>query len=381
MIKLLYVGYYIDDAEFEGMIRNGLESSPARQNFESRLLHEIQRIIPQDDWEIVSYLPTNTTDGETGSSLGNKHITAYRIARNPISCLRNLIAFRRFLIKSDIKNCSVLMYSVHPVLSIPLFLMRKKLNLRLITICSEIPKYRPAGHKIKLPRKIEIAFQTFLNKRMDAYVLFSEPMKEEIPVRNKPNTVVEGIAPEGVCLPLCHKENIVMYAGGFGEQNNLRILIDACEKSSLVSKLWLCGSGDLLDYIQQRVSEKVCYLGNLSREDVFQRERNAKVLVNIRDPHILVTKYSFPSKILEYIAAGALVVSSNLEGIPEEYFKYIHKIDEITVDSVKTTIDSVLSMDDRTLYEKCRDAQIWVSRSKNVSVQTEKILSLCLEYN
>ena len=370
MRKLVYVGYYIDDCEFESLIESGVDSSRARQNFESRLLHEFNSILEPDEWEIVSYVPTKKNDkNNIGKSfLGEKKFQIFKIARNPISCLKSFFAFLKYIKTNDIRNCVVLMYSVHPVLSLPLFIKRKKRNLQIITICSEIPKYRPAGNKIKLPRKFEILLQTFLNKRMDAYVLFSKPMIDVIPVKNKPYIVMEGIAPSQCEHPFDYKDNIVMYAGGFGKQNNIELLIDACEKSKYVSELWLCGSGEQINQIETRVnsSKKAKYLGNLQNIDVIRLERKAKILVNLRDPSVPVTKYAFPSKILEYLASGSVVVSTKLEGIPSEYFEYIVPIIDLSIDGITECINSVLMLSDEEYIKKCLAGQKFVFFNKNI---------------
>ena len=63
-----------------------------------------------------------------------------------------------------------------------------------------------------------------------------------------------------------------------------------------------------------------------------------RILVNFRSPNEELTKYSFPSKILEYISSGSLVLSTRLLGIPDEYFSYIVPLDQADKEKVKAVI-------------------------------------------
>ena len=82
-------------------------------------------------------------------------------------------------------------------------------------------------------------------------------------------------------------------------------------------------------------------MGNLPSEQVFEYEKKAKLLVNLRDPSVELTKYAFPSKILEYMSSGSAVLTTKLEGIPNEYFSFINTVDNLTYVEVKNAIEKI----------------------------------------
>ncbi|MDO5332106.1 MAG: glycosyltransferase family 4 protein, partial [Bacillota bacterium] len=374
--KLLYVGYYVDDETFETAIRAGNHDlSRARQNFEKRLLSAFSENLSKDEWSIVSYFPSNGGVSQFESFVNHKAIDVFSFSQTIADCLKAYKAFRQYLINRNEKSFEVVLYSLQPIMTLACLSLKRRLNIRITTICSELPQYRAAGNKVPIKRRIKNILQKYLNRCVDQYILFSNAMRDEIPVGNKRAIVVEGIAPEiNLSEKQPQKENIVMYAGGLGKQNNIRMLIDACKKSKLVEQLWICGDGDELDYVKQHTNEKVRYLGNLTNDEVLRLEKYAKVLVNIRDPQIMVTKYAFPSKILEYLSVGTAVVSTVLEGIPNEYYEFIKAVTDVSVDGVSQCIDEILELPENEYNELCNNGEKWISENKTADAQAKRIL-------
>ena len=105
-------------------------------------------------------------------------------------------------------------------------------------------------------------------------------------------------------------------------------------------------------------------------------ESQAKILVNFRSPDAELTKYSFPSKILEYIASGSLVLSTPLGGIPQEYFNYIEKVDISNKNAVIATVSRLLAMTDEEYIKKVSATQNFIASEKNYEKQCERIEEL-----
>lgn len=112
-----------------------------------------------------------------------------------------------------------------------------------------------------------------------------------------------------------------MYAGGWHEGYGVRELLDAVALSSGDWELVLYGRGELAGLVAERAAsdDRVVDGGVLLPDEIPAAYAAADVLVNPRDPADDFTRYSFPSKILEYLASGTAVVSTRLSGIPEDY--------------------------------------------------------------
>jgi len=114
----------------------------------------------------------------------------------------------------------------------------------------------------------------------------------------------------------------------------------------------------------------------LKREEVIKLQREAGVLINPRSSNSEFTRYSFPSKTMEYLASGTPLIMHPLKCLPEEYLKYIFiAYDESDSGLMKTIID-VCERDQEELTAIGQRAKQFILREKNSSVQVGKILEL-----
>lgn len=122
--------------------------------------------------------------------------------------------------------------------------------------------------------------------------------------------------------------------------------------------------------------DEVIYHGNVLNEEVVAAEMEASLLINPRPTTEEFTKYSFPSKNMEYMASGTPVLTTNLPGMPQEYQEYVYLFDDETVEGMARKIREVLSFSPESLRRKGLDAQRFVLENKNNVVQAKKILTM-----
>ena len=143
-------------------------------------------------------------------------------------------------------------------------------------------------------------------------------------------------------------------------------------------ELWLCGGGELTDYIieQSQKFNNIKYFGYVSTEKIQELQMMATVLINPRKNDAEYTKYSFPSKTMEYLASGKPVIGYILDGYPKEYISYLNCPNDESDDALKNKIIEIcsLSFDCRKkMGEKSRD---FIINKKNPVNQCEKIISM-----
>ena len=175
----------------------------------------------------------------------------------------------------------------------------------------------------KALKKVDERVVTGLVKRFDGIVALTRPLAEDF-APGVPYMVMEGIAPSMPPVPPDSKTRssipVVVYAGGLSESYGVDLLMDAHALDPNAYELKIAGRGPLEAAVRSRaaVQRNLRFLGLVAPSELPRLYASADVLVNPRPPSQL-TRYSFPSKILEYLAAGRPVVSTRLEGIPEEY--------------------------------------------------------------
>ncbi|WP_336866205.1 glycosyltransferase [Peribacillus frigoritolerans] len=263
----------------------------------------------------------------------------------------------------------------------------KKVNgdVKTCLIVPDLPQYMNLSsgrNKIYNSLKnIEIKHINSNMKYIDSYVLLTKYMGQKLNV-SVPSVVVEGVSTnlfEGI-KHIPPKEGIktVLYSGGLNERYGIVNLVRAFEKLPEENfRLIICGSGESEEVIQKASNrdKRIIFKGLLKREEVLQLQKSSTILVNPRANNEEYTKYSFPSKIMEYLSSGTPVIAYKLDGMPEEYNDYIYPIKD-GFDGLFITLKQVLSKEEQELYNKGQKAMEFVLTQKNSEKQTNKILKM-----
>ena len=217
------------------------------------------------------------------------------------------------------------------------------------------------SHKSKIERflkkRILNKFKILTSKYADGFILISKYMSDLLQIEKKPHLVIPGICYEfSNTLPSFPHQ--ICYAGVIRDDYLCtKVLIDAFRKAkSLIPdlKLVICGPGTnnyLFDNLQKGSIE---YLGNLSPREVDMIQSSSGILINLRE-NLPFFRYSFPSKITNYLSLGRPIIQSNLDSIPEYIRDALVMIDDVNADSVAKAIIKCITMTEekrRILLEK-----------------------------
>lgn len=377
----LFVGYYVDDSVFNQILERKINNmSVARQKFEYNLIRGLHEQLG-GRVSFVSYVPTDSS-----LSIPEKSFVAgaeiHHIAlqkgnvQSMLEARKSFEVYLKSLGEERLNGLRVIMYAVNPVFESVLLKYRKKYNFKIVTICSEVPMLRRYGSSVQA--KIKKHVLTYYNEQFDGYIFFSAEMRNVVKYKGKSNIVLEGIAPDTFQKPVAGKKNVLMYAGGLAADNNIAFLLECCRDIPSVDEVWICGDGPEREKILALAENdsRIKYFGRMENAEVLKLESQAKILVNFRSPDAELTKYSFPSKILEYIASGSLVLSTPLLGIPQEYFQYIEKADISDKNTVIATVERLLAMSDEEYISKVSATQEFIASEKNYKKQCERITEL-----
>lgn len=218
-------------------------------------------------------------------------------------------------------------------------------------------------------------------KKMHCYGLLTEQMKYALNVKENDYVVIEGIANPGQEYQELNNDNkkIILYTGALKSVYGLDILLDAFMGiDDKDYELWICGTGDYQSEILRRsvIDPRIKYLGYHSKKVISELQSKATILVNPRQNIGEYTKYSFPSKIMEYLSTGRPVVAYRLDGIPDEYYKFIIYPDDNSVEKLRETITKVGNMPFENRLEIGCCGREFVLENKNPVVQCKKLLDL-----
>ena len=125
---------------------------------------------------------------------------------------------------------------------------------------------------------------------------------------------------------------------------------------------------------QSKTDSRIIYLGRVDRIEALSLQKNAAVLINPRQNNEEFTKYSFPSKNLEYLSSGVPLIAYKLDGIPDEYDEFYIRPADNSAQALAECIEKVIGMPQEERLAFGKKAQVFVNENKNYIVQTKKIL-------
>lgn len=218
--------------------------------------------------------------------------------------------------------------------------------------------------------------------RYDGYLLLTAAMSERVNPKGKPYLVAEGQVDADMHLrhniqAQKHAEKVCLYAGMLHEQYGILRLVEAFERvKDPEIRLDIYGTGDSVEAIQaaQQRDARIRYRGVVDNARVVEEEMHATLLINPRPTDAEFTRYSFPSKNLEYMASATPVLTTRLPGMPQEYNDYVYLFDGETPEQMAKTLESVLALPRETLHEKGLAAKAFVLAGKSNCAVAKRVL-------
>ena len=225
-------------------------------------------------------------------------------------------------------------------------------------------------------------------KCVDTSVVLTEAMAKALQLTDRPYVVAEGIVdsiPENR-NSTAHAETVnIVYAGKLYFRFGIRSLVEAfslLQDSSY--RLILCGNGDAVEYLQKCAMEdsRIILPGQVSPEKVQEYISSAAVLVNPRPNNEEYTKYSFPSKDIEYLSSGKPTVAFLLDGMPKCYQDFLYVVDpnrDISC-AISDALKAAISAPKKEIEKRHMQFLQYAAKNLLASAIAEKIIKMnCTE--
>lgn len=218
----------------------------------------------------------------------------------------------------------------------------KKLDPSIITllIVPDLPQFTSFGkhgcvfNKYKQSRTRNF-YDIVRNGKIDKYVFLTEQMADELNVKKNDYVVIEAMTENIVWSCPEHAENekiTVVYTGTLAIEYGV---LDLIREFKTINddrfELIICGGGEASSIIKKEceLDHRIKFLGLIAPSEARELQNIADVLVNPRKNNNEFTKYSFPSKIIEYLHSYKPIVCYRLDGIPKEYDEVLYYADEL----------------------------------------------------
>lgn len=258
-----------------------------------------------------------------------------------------------------------------------MMLAGKLKKIPVVTIVTDIPDMMYPGG---ITRKIA---NSFFNA-VDGFVLLTEAMNERVNLKAKPHIVLEGHVDSDLQIPEPNEKaevksgvRKIVYAGNLKRIYGIGNLVEGFILANLDNcELVIYGNGDYAEDLKKNIKQysNVKYMGVMENSKVVKAEQTAALLVNPRPTAPEYTKYSFPSKNMEYMISGTPVLTTKLPGMPEEYYPYVYLIEDETPIGISDALRDIFSCPAEERNERGVMAREFVLLNKSNKVQASKII-------
>jgi glycosyltransferase involved in cell wall biosynthesis len=235
---------------------------------------------------------------------------------------------------------TILVYNAAPVQSISLFLFR--LSFRKVRVIIEFEEFHRVENNIIRNSLMAIGEIIGILEAND-FIISNKNMSKKInsiKLLKKPNFLLSfGYKNNDInrkteiskCFDECTKPNII-YSGRMDYVGGIDIFIEALNHLEIDCNIYITGKCDenLVGKIKNnQIANNIHLVGFLSETDYYKLLAKKCVCINPIRAHATFAKFSFPSKVLQYLQTGNLVVSSRISALDNlgELNNYILRYD------------------------------------------------------
>lgn len=297
----------------------------------------------------------------------------------------NLTYFKRFSIYRSLYNALdkwaskdndeklIIVYSImYPYIKAAVKIKKKYPNIKICCIVLDLPEYFGDTNTLmdKLTDKTRDIYK--LTLEVDSFVLLTKQMAKALKIKDRPWILMEGIYKPNNIHGQGKISKTILYTGKLDARFGLRELVDSfINVSDKDAQLWICGNGLDKDYVidASKKDSRIKYYGVVKQEEVFKMQQQAAILVNPRRPEGEYTKYSFPSKTMEYLASGTPTIMYHLPGMPDEYLPFVELINEKSPTGLRDSLEKMLTSSQKELDDFGAKARDFILQTKTANIQ------------
>lgn len=396
-MKILYISNYLDDKYFNSIF-NEVKIKPEQnmQKFNGLLVNGLACNENVDDITVLSAAVVNSKMTSKKFWKGQKYsienISFWYLPFLNIKIIKQicLFIFGQFYVlgwifKNIFKEKVLIVDGFYPIISTVAIVLCRLFGIFITTFYTDIVMYDvndvvKENDSVRSIIKKVINIGDVINRKLTkAFIFLTKQMNNVVNHKNKPFLVVDCLVDSKKTIDKekkCNKIKAFLYAGGLNEKYGVKLLIDSfINWNNGKYELWLCGDGDLVSYINSLNNKFVKYYGVLLNNQVLELEKKAMLLINPRFTNEEYTKYSFPSKNMEYMLSGTATLTTKLPGMGEEYNSYLYFFEKENLNGFIEKYEFISKISAQELNKKGKEAQKYVLKNKNNIIQANRIVA------
>ena len=311
-MRIAYFTSHILPKDFQLLeAKASTKPNPAGQNFHGRL---INAIAPFAEVQVISLIPNR--EGLISEGERNENGLAYRYVDSGNNKIARAILAPGRTAKQVSSPVDVVIYDS---LSITLAKAAKKAakatGAKLVAICTDSP-YNLTGTK-----KSYSDLLVSLSSNCDGYFCLTEGLNKLFNKRGAPSLIRMGIAEFPEKKESIGRAPYFYYGGALFIKDGTKAMIDAYNALKPDYDLVIAGHGTYEKEAEEasNANPRIHFLGQISKEENWDLECGASLLINPRLYRKDLDDVSIPSKVIEYLATGNPIVSTKSEDLKKAY--------------------------------------------------------------
>jgi glycosyltransferase involved in cell wall biosynthesis len=176
-------------------------------------------------------------------------------------------------------------------------------------------------------------------------------------------------------------QTVITFAGRFDSLRGIFKFLDICDSGLMRDhdiEFWICGYGPEYQTVEEIVTdlpESVKFFGTLRGESYVQRIVSSDVLVNFQDPTMPDSNHVFPSKLLDFMSSGNIILSTPV-GDVAEHLDHIINITESDSENIEQNLVEIVT-NSQEYEHKAKKGPMWVKENcsyMHASKQLDKLI-------
>lgn len=253
-----------------------------------------------------------------------------------------------YLVTNVKRNDKLIIYNVQKMffMIMPILVFKFFRKIKYILEIEELYSYKRKNNKLNFSETVSIKYAS-------GYIIVNNNIQKFIS-NNRPTLLNAGYyCYENIPAPDFDVKNNwqIIYSGRLDDLSGVEIFLEALRFIEVKCNVIITGVGAIEAYVNsfKNINPLIDFkfLGILNKQRYYQMLRNSQIAVNPISLKYGFSDVSFPSKILQYLSFGLIVVSSNIEAlnILDQLKKYIYTYNNDSPQQLAQQINILLKRD------------------------------------
>lgn len=273
----------------------------------------------------------------------------------------------------------IIIYNLYTPILIAILLMKKKMKIQLIGVVADLVYTQDLNYTgiKKIIYLAEVKLQKYGLKKMDKVIAVNKLILEDFEIKN--GMVLEGgiISNENVegNNKIFENKKKIIFTGTLDNLNGIEFLLETFKKIGNDIELEIYGRGPLETKVIDisKSVKNIKYKGFISQDEIMKVLKSADLLILPRVKTIKTLRYTFPSKLFEYMMSGIPVIMTKIPGLDEKYIKNTYVCDTIDSNEFAKFIIEKSNLSSEELLKKGILAKNFIMQEKKWDFQLQEV--------